>query len=300
MGFKRFYLNEGGNAVSNVTRINQENVEATLNDIYKKLLPKLGVKVKDTASLGSTGKKNLGSSSGDIDLAVDIAEITKNKEVASTKDMFDFILKQMKSFGYDTADLRSLGLHSVAWPIQNGGVEDRTQEGEYVQLDIMPTDNLDWVQWSFYSPAEWESQWKGLYRNELLLGVAKFMDFKVLKKVMNKEGEEVPAEWERNFFDLSKGLLKGKQTKLGKKGNLLKGQKTIEKALVNKDPNQVVDMMFGPKYKPSDMLTWDDAFKAVTSSDFIYKKDAKKILKFAYDGITAKGVTVPEELKKYG
>jgi len=77
MGFKKFYLNEGGNVVTNVTRINQENVEATLKEIYKKAVPALGISKKNTGLLGSTGKKNLGSSSGDIDLSVDLSPVVK-------------------------------------------------------------------------------------------------------------------------------------------------------------------------------------------------------------------------------
>ena len=63
-------LNEGGNAVEGVSRINQENVAKTLKSFYSKVLPVLRITKNDTAVLGSTGKKLPGGSSGDIDIAV--------------------------------------------------------------------------------------------------------------------------------------------------------------------------------------------------------------------------------------
>ena len=68
-------VSEGGHAKSacpedKKARINQENVEATLQDIYKRLLPRLGLTKDDVQSVGSTGKKLPGGTSGDIDLAM--------------------------------------------------------------------------------------------------------------------------------------------------------------------------------------------------------------------------------------
>lgn len=304
MKFKKFLseqrvLTEGGNAVKMSSRINQENAQATLDDIAKRLLPKLGLKVSDTASLGSTGKKNKGSSSGDIDLALDIKALMRNKKLDTMDDVFNFLMKQSKPLTKELADLRSLGLISLAWPIANGTDPEKYQPDEYVQLDLMPTDNLDWVAWSFYSPAEWESQWKGLYRNQILISIAKFLGFKITKKMEDKDGKMTDAEWSRHFFDMSQGLMSGKQSRVGKKG-VVKGYKTIEKQVVAKDPQSVLDLMFGKgAYTPGEILTWDDAFKAVTSPKFPHKKSLKKILKMTYDGIkNLKKMPIPKELEK--
>ena len=62
---------EGGNALDGVVRINQENVQATLSDIYSKLFPALKLDDTNTAILGSTGKRLPGGSSGDIDIGID-------------------------------------------------------------------------------------------------------------------------------------------------------------------------------------------------------------------------------------
>lgn len=285
---------EGGNAIKSSTRIHQENVADTVEDIYKKLLPLLKLKKDDTSMLGSTGKKKPGGSSGDIDLALSIQSLMKNNNLETTKDIYDYLVKQTHTITHELKDMRQMGLISIAWPIAN---TDGTQEGEFVQLDLMVVDSIDWATWAYYSPAEWESPWKGLYRNEILYSIAKYMDYTVLKTAMDKEGVEVPAEWERNFFDLGKGLLKGSQTAIGKNG-LTKTVKTIDKILIDNSPDVVVKMMFGPKFTEHDILTWEETFKHLTSADFIYKNKLNDILKMTKDGIISKGYPVPEELDK--
>lgn len=295
MKFSEFFLlKEGGNAIKSSTRINQENVEATMNTIYKTLLPKLKLKQSDTASLGSTGKKKPGGSSGDIDLALSIQALLKNNNLETTTELFDLIVSVVKSTGKDYKDMRSMGIVSVAWDIEN---TDGLQEDSVVQLDLMVVDSIDWASWAYYSPSEWESPWKGLYRNEVLYAIAKYMDYKVLEKAFNKEGIEVDATWERHFFDLNKGLMKGTQTALGKKG-ITKTTKTLDKLVISQQPNDVVKMMFGPKFNANDVLTWEDSFKLLMNDDFVYKKDRKNILKMVKDGILKKGYPVPEELDK--
>lgn len=299
--FKEFLaaknVNEGGNAIASAARINQENVESTLNDIYNRLLPKLGLKKEDTALLGSTGKKNPGSSSGDIDLGIDLRKlITSSNGLETVGDVYDFISKVAQSFKYEIKDMRSLGVISIGWPISNGSYEDRYQNEQVVQLDLMPSDSLDWTSWSYYSPAEWESKYKGVYRNMLLFAVAKYIDLKVLKTALNKEGIETDAEWERHFFDMNKGLMKGVQSSIGKSGNIVKTKTTRDKFIISNDPEMVVQMMFGPKYAPNNLLTFNEVLDAILDKDFIYAKNKQKILREAADGILNSMLPLPEEL----
>ena len=51
------YIKEGGKAVKNVDRINQENVKDTLKSISTGIIKVLKITDKDTGILGSTGKK---------------------------------------------------------------------------------------------------------------------------------------------------------------------------------------------------------------------------------------------------
>lgn len=287
-------IKEGGNAVKMSTRINQDNVKATLTHIYEILLPRLKVNVDDTASLGSTGKKASGDSSGDIDLAVSVQALVTNNKIETPQELYDFITEVANEISPEVKDMRGIGIVSMAWPIVN---VDGKQKGQYVQLDVMTVDSVEWAKWAYYAPSFNDSPWKGLYRNELLYALAKEMNYETVAKAMTDSGEEVDTEWKRDFFDLSKGLLTGTQTRMGKKG-IVKTVKTIDKVLKSNDPADVVQMMFGPDVKPKDVLTWEDTFRMINDPKFIYSDKRDSIFKMAKQGILNKGFPVPPELNK--
>ena len=142
-------MTEGGNAVQGVSRINQENVQATMEKVYSRLLPLLGITKTNTALLGSTGKKLPGGTSGDVDLAVDKPAIMKLNGLKSTEELYQFISNAADRLGYPYNYLKGLGIVSIGWPIEN---VDGKQEGQTVQLDIMPSDNLKMTAWGMASP----------------------------------------------------------------------------------------------------------------------------------------------------
>ena len=301
--FKEFFgvIKEGGNAVSGVGRIHQDNVDATLQDIYSTILPKIGITQKNTALLGSTGKKISGAgltkagSSGDVDLAISFDALMKASDAKTRDEVFDYVASKIKSFGYDMKVMKGIGVISIAFPISNTNNE---QENAKVQLDLMPVPSIKWAEFAFFSPHEKDSVYGGMYRNEIFAGVVKFKDLKITMKALDKAGLEVNAEWERNFLALDQGILRGIQSKIGKKG-LTKNHKTISKEFKLNDPEQVVKMFFGPSFKPSDIMTFEQMWKAVNSPKFNNKKNLQKILEFAADGIVSKGQPLPPEMKKY-
>ena len=286
--FKEFILEkrmkvrliEGGAAVKSSSRINQDNVEETLKTIHTQLLPVLKITKDNTANLGSTGKKKSGDSSGDIDLAIDSGVLLKNNEISTANDVYDFIIKTVQPLTKEIADLRSIGLISIAWPIAN---IDGLQDNQFVQLDLMLVNSIEYAEWAYFSPSWEESPYKGGVLNELRFAIVKYLDYKALKQI---EGEDV--EWERSFFDLGKGLMKGIQSRLGKKGNPVKTVKTIDKWFFSNDIQQVSALMFGPAFKPHDLLTFEKAYEAVMSNNFIHHKNRDKILKFAANGMNKK------------
>ncbi|HPM74257.1 MAG TPA: hypothetical protein PLA71_00880 [Saccharofermentans sp.] len=297
MKFLNYYLErlmEGGNAVQ-ASRINQENVQATLDDIYKRLLPTLGLTKDNVAVLGSTGKKKPGGSSGDIDLAIDMTKmVDKNKP--TVKDIIDFIGDKSRKFTDQITPSYGFSIISIAWPIAN---IDGKQENQSVQLDLMLTDNLEFSTFAYYAPAEWESQWKGLYRNLLLISIIKQSKMEVIEKAFNAEGIEVPVEWKRFMFDMNAGLSKATQSIKGKKG-ISATVKTLNKETLTKDPQKILDYVFGPnKYKPSDVLTFDSLYSIVMDKDFIYADKRDKIMSDVVRGLISQGVPIPEGLEKY-
>lgn len=294
----RKQLLEGGNAIKTSSRINQLNVDATLKNIYSDLLPKLGLSKSDVTLLGSTGKKDPdkngteAGSSGDIDLGISMKALMSKNDLADKAAVFDFLTKVGKDYA-DCKAFPGLDVVSVGYPIEN---KDGEQDGKIVQLDLMPVDNLKYAAWSYYSPAYNESKYKALYPKEIYYAAARFADTKVKETGKDDNGDDVPATWDRLFFDLSKGLMSGTQTRKGKK-KLIKGTKTTDKKVVTDDPQQIVNRLFGP-FKPSDVQTWEQVWKVIHSDDFVLKDKLKDILEIAKKGIVRKGYPVPPELEK--
>jgi hypothetical protein len=292
--FKHFLrLNEGGNAVKGVVAINQENSIATLNKALKELGRALKISTDDMASLGSTGKKAPGQKSGDIDLAISAPALLKNNNLNSYSELMDYIVAAVKKLDYEYRDMRNLGIISLGYPIVN---KDGRQGDEIVQLDLMVVDSVDYAKWAYFSPSYLESNLKGLYRNELNIAVAKYAGFDVSKV---DDDTKTPIEWRRFWFDLRSGLHKGRQSRLSPKtGKVVKTPTTYDKELITSSPEEIVAFLYGSRYKPNDILTFEQAFKAVMSKSFPHAKRRKEILKMTAQGIQNKGYPVPNSLAK--
>jgi hypothetical protein len=294
IGFKKFVeLSEGGNAVPGVTGINQENSMATVDEILKKYLPLLKISKNDVATLGSTGKKAPGARSGDIDLAISAPSLLKSNQINSLEEILEKIADASKKLGLDYKIMKGLGIVSVAFPIVN---KDGKQAGEKVQLDFMIVDNVKYAAWSYFSPSYLQSELKGLYRNLLNFATAKHAGFNITK--LDPETKK-PIEWDRFVMSMGRGLFKGKQTNLSAKtGKPSKTTRYLEKNLVTDDPDEIVKFLYGPSYKASDILTFEQAFKAIMSPNFPHKAQRKEILEMASKSIQDLGYPIPESLAK--
>lgn len=292
----RKQLMEGGNAIKTSSRINQLNVQKTLDAIYADVLPKLNLKKSDTTLLGSTGKKDPEQngkpegSSGDIDLGISMKAIMKANGLKDKDEVFAFLKDVGKSYKGCQA-FPGLDVVSIGYPIVNA---DGKQEDKIVQLDLMPVDDLKYAAWSYYSPGHGESKYKALYPKEIYYACARYCDTQVTEKG-EFDGEEVPATWDRFFFDLAKGLMKGTQSRKGKK-KLIKGVKTVEKKVVSTDPQAVVNKFFGSAFKPNEVQTWEQVWDVIMSDDFILKDKLQDILKMVKKGIERKNYPIPPEL----
>ena len=159
-------LFEGGNVFKDAQgrprtqRINQTDVKSTLSWLDE-MLPGLDLQ---NNTLGSTGIK---STSGDLDLAIDSAQVTK--------DQLEYRLKQWAtSHGFRPENyVRKSGtaVHFLT-PI-NG----RPDQG-YVQTDFMFLQNVPWSKFVLGAmPAD--SQYKGRERNVLMNSIAKSLGYKL-------------------------------------------------------------------------------------------------------------------------
>ena len=166
------YLLEGGNVFNGpkgeplTQRINRQDVPATVQWIEQvtglDFTSEVGEDGIPTRWLGSTGKA---PSSGDLDLAVDLNEVSKEQLAG--------ILSQF---------VQSQGLDPREYVVKKGEVHLKTPiAGDanrgFVQTDFMFFPNLDWGQF-FYSGGT-DSAYKGVNRNVLMSSIAKQLGLKV-------------------------------------------------------------------------------------------------------------------------
>lgn len=112
--------------------------------------------------LGSTGKK---STSGDLDLAVDANEVTKDQ-------LADILTRYVTGQGLDPQE----------WVAKRGELHFRTPingdpDQGYVQTDFMFFNNVPWGIF-YYGPGS-DSAYKGMVRNVLMSSIAKQLGLKV-------------------------------------------------------------------------------------------------------------------------
>jgi hypothetical protein len=157
-------LLEGGNVFKDANgqpltgRIDQADVPATIRWVEQIT----GIEFPKERWLGSTGRK---ATSGDLDLAVDISEVSK-------EDLANKLSQFIQSQGQDPRD----------WVRKSGEVHLKTPIGGnpangFVQTDFMFFPNLDWGTF-FYAGGE-DSQYKGANRNILMSSIAKSLGLKV-------------------------------------------------------------------------------------------------------------------------
>ena len=292
--FKEF-IKEGGGAVGDVDRINQENVEATLKAISTKIIKPLKITSKDIGILGSTGKKKPRGSSGDIDIAIDANKVLRANAIQVADELFDFIEGKAKKVSNTVVSNKGTGVISLQFPISN---TDGKQKNKKVQLDLMIVDNLDLAKFNFWSPHEEQSKWKGIYRNIILSS----MDFEVLEKGYDDNDVEVPTLFRRNFMDLKRGLMRGLQTRIGKSGKLFaKGRKqTLETEVLENQPEGIVKAILGPAFTVKDAESFESLFKILDHPKYLYRGKKKEIIKTFVAVIgKSKGLVVPDEMEKF-
>jgi len=158
------YLQEGGNVFKDAQgqpltqRINQADVPATIAWIEQVT----GIEFPEDRWLGSTGRK---PTSGDLDLAVDLGETTKEQLAA-------VLTQWATSQGLDPRDwVRKAGEVHFKTPIRGD-----SKKG-FVQTDFMFFPNLDWG--TFYYGGSEGSAYKGMNRNVLMSSIAKQAGLKV-------------------------------------------------------------------------------------------------------------------------
>jgi hypothetical protein len=159
-------LTEGGNVFKDINgrsltqRINQTDVKSTLAWL-EELVPGLDLQ---NNTLGSTGIKD---TSGDLDIAVDTQQVSKEQMVAQ-------LTRWAQSHGFKPEDYVKKSGAAVHFKTPING---RPDQG-FVQTDFMFLNNVAWSKFVLGAmPAE--SKYKGRERNVLMNSIAKNLGYKL-------------------------------------------------------------------------------------------------------------------------
>ncbi len=148
----------------------------------------------------------------------------------------------------------------------------------------------------YHSPdySKFESKYKGLYRNILLMKIISNADRKTTKLTDAGETEE----YQSYVVRLNQGVVKVTKSFKGKKG-LLKNPKLLkdQDKFITNTPEEVASIAFGPNVLPSDIMTFEDTWNQFTSPTFVHKNKFDKMLKEFILQIKRTKVPIPSEVE---
>lgn len=270
MRLKQFQdvLLEGGKAIKRSQPVHQAEANYLGDELIKKLNA-LGIKA---AMVGSAGKRPDGAMSGDIDIAIELTNIEKVRELALS-------LAAEKAYH----PMPGLGVYSFGYQHPAG----------IAQVDLMPTSNLNYAQWAYYNDkSDLALGLKGAHRNEVLFSIAKHAQ----TEHYEHDDEGMPLMRKRLGLNLNDGLYSMIQSCKGKTKRL-KDFSTLNKSLIANDPDQVAQLLCGPLATAKNTLTFDQVLGHVKSSCFPYKQQLPDIIKSTVQGLERKGLYVPTSLQ---
>ncbi len=250
---------------------------------------------KDYLLIGSIGKKKSPSdTSGDIDLGI-AQEFLAQKFGISADQSLQFLYDKLSSelpaiLGYepDMKLMKGINVLSIAWPIE-GDTENGT-----VQLDLIPISNMDWAKFIFYSPdyRKNESKYKSAHRNWLFQAI-----LSALKNVTKRDENGDIIDFDTYALRLNDGIYKNKKTFQGatkrlKRPDTVKGQSVF----VTRDPQELLDLMFGGGVKADNVKTFEDVWNIVTSPNFKYSDRVEEIRQDLIRYLNNAGYVIPTEV----
>ena len=222
--------------------------------------------------LGSTGKKKKGETSGDIDIAVE----------TSYEDADEAIKILDEHYGPDLEinKLKAYGIVSVGVPYTS--IEDKKKTA---QVDLMFTHNMDFCEFMNWSPdyKNDESEFKGLYRTNLIEKCASHVDLGLIKHIIEDmidlpEGFSVNPEKDedgnvKSFWGLaldhSKGLKLHHYTMEGVSGKRLSHPRKLEgdSVFVTDNPDEIINLCIGSTADRDTVSTFEKLVDYLTSGE---------------------------------
>lgn len=292
-------IKQGGHAVENVSKIKRENINSTINYLKQLIFQPLNISDNQwTAQIGSTGKKD---QSGDIDIAINLQDIKNTLQLKDISQVKDLIIAKLKE-------------NNIQYTLKNGinlrfPIIGMSQQGQFVQIDLFTSTNLQYTKFSKFSPAQNESKYKGALRTNLLQVIIKHATIAAAETHLDKgvyttpDGITYPASVFKQFALTDDGLFQHYKTFQGKNGKYLKNPKKMQDKtkLIAKTPQQTLDIIFGKnKYTVADCNSFQTIWNNILwDKDFPYKDKRKDIILNAYNLLTNNGIDIPEQIQQY-
>lgn len=295
-GFTKIF--EGGAAIKSSRRIKESEVPKTLESISSILLPMIGDGEfdKDYLVIGSIGKKKgPDETSGDIDLGIDKSFIARKFNIQADNALefiYNKVVEELPGklgFIPDVKLMKGINVISIGWP-----VEGDPNKG-MVQLDLIPLSDMDWARFIFYSPdyRKNESKYKSAHRNWLFQAI-----LSSLKEIISEDDEGELEEFYSYALRLSDGIFKNKKSFRGATKRL-KSPKTISGSteFITREPSEALEFMFGPGVSEDKVKTFEDAWKIVTSPNYVHKDKVDGIREDLIRYLENGGYEIPSEIK---
>lgn len=298
-------INEGGNAFEGLSGIQKQNISNTLNWYKQNVFLPLGIADEYwTAEIGSVGKKDV---SGDIDIAVNMEALIQILHVETLNDIKDKICEQLDKAGIENRRIGANILTKV--PIQG-----ETQAGEFVQIDLFPSNDLEFAKQRFYAPNSGVSKYKGAHRRMAVSALIKAVSLAIADEAVdedkqvyvNPDGIEYPGLVFSYITLDNDGFYKVTKTYKGSKpGKILKHAKHLEpkqKVLVTRNWQEILDILFGKdKYTVEDLESFETIWnKILMDPEFPYKDKLNNIIKMLSKEISDdETINMPEEIIEY-
>lgn len=293
-------LKEGGAAVPNVDRIKKEAIDTTIKKFKDEILVEFfGHEPTDDEMflLGSTGKK---AESGDIDIGIDATKLGERDIIKNLIKLNELCtaherLSVINSFTYNM-------LH-VAYP-QYG----RSSHGKKVQIDLILSENPNFIKFWMFFPGEQFTRYKSAHRNTLLHSILTVASYRPLQ--YDDQGECI--KWEQLEVNWN-GIYKQLKTLVDENGNRLTYRGTSEKlweayAKTARevpfilDVDDAISFMVGDGFEVGDIDTFEKLFDIISTNDkFKYAEQRDEILKKAVEEfkIHESKLEFPSELQPF-
>jgi hypothetical protein len=273
-----------GNAFDNVGPILKANIQPTVNYLNELIFKPLNI-TEDmwTSELGSVGKKD---QSGDIDIALDMPKLFELFKTDDAKLIKSIIVKKLNDEGIANRLIQN-NVH-MSFPIQG------SQNGEFVQIDLLPAINMEYTKQMHHSPGQGESKYKGAHRGNGLKSLIKSVSTVIADDAQDNEKQEYIAPDGTKYPGLRFKYISAKDdgfyyvTKsfIGKSGKIVKTPQTDKSKdkFLTYDLQEVLDLLFGKgKYTIADTFSFETIWNNILMDpSFPYKDKLDEIIQALY------------------